>query len=83
MFFFCHPGLDPGSRFPYSLSTRFDTFPGIPDLRFTRDDKGEELKEEQLLFLWGYLVVKGAQTTEVQGFRAFSGNTLQLSSSIE
>jgi len=51
MFFFCHPGLDPGSRFPYSLSTRFDTFPGIPDLRFTRDDKGEELKEEQLLFL--------------------------------
>jgi hypothetical protein len=33
------------------MSTRFDTIPGIPDLRFTRDDKGEELKEEQLLFL--------------------------------
>jgi len=58
-------------------------FPGIPVLGFARDDKGEESKEEQLLFSWGYLVVKGAQTTEVQGFRAFSGNTLQLSSSIE
>jgi len=26
-------------------------FPEIPILGFTRDDKGEELKEEQLLFL--------------------------------
>jgi len=34
-------------------------FPGIPVLGFARDDKGEELKEEQLLFLWGYPVVKG------------------------
>jgi len=25
-------------------------FPGIPVLGFTRDDKGEESKEEQLLF---------------------------------
>jgi len=58
-------------------------FPGIPVLGFARDDKGEESKEEQLLFLWGYLVVKGAQTTEVQSFSAFSGNTMQLSSSIE
>ena len=40
-------------------------FPGIPDLGLIRDDKGEELKEEQLLFLCGYPVVKGAQTTEV------------------
>jgi hypothetical protein len=58
-------------------------FPGIPDLRFARDDKGEESKEEQLLFSSGYLVVKGAQKTEVQSFSAFSGNTVQLSSSIE
>jgi len=58
-------------------------FPGILGLGFAMDDKGEESKEEQLLFLWGYLVVKGAQTTEVQGFRAFSGNTLQLLSSVE
>jgi len=58
-------------------------FPEIPILGFTRDDKGEELKEEQLLFLWCYPVVKGALTTEVQGFRAISRNTLQLSSSIE
>jgi len=29
------------------------------------------------------LFVKGAQTTEVQSFSAFSGNTMQLSSSIE
>jgi len=58
-------------------------FPGIPDLGFARDDKGEESKEEQLLFSWGYQGVTGAQSTEVQGFRAFSGNTLQLSSSIE
>jgi len=26
-------------------------FPGIPVLGFTSDDKGEESKEEQLLFL--------------------------------
>jgi hypothetical protein len=26
-------------------------FPGIPVLGFARDEKGEELKEEQLLFL--------------------------------
>jgi len=26
-------------------------FPGIPDLGFARDDKGEKSKEEQLLFL--------------------------------
>jgi len=58
-------------------------FPRIQDLDFARDDKGEESKEEQLLFLWGYLVVKGAQTTEVQGFRASSVNALQLSSSVE
>jgi len=58
-------------------------FPGIPDLGFARDDKGEESKEKQLLFLWGYLVVKRAQKTEVQSFSAFSGNTVQLSSSIE
>jgi len=51
-------------------------FPRIPDLGFARDDKGEESKEEQLLFLWGYLVVKGAQTTEVQGFMLFQKNTL-------
>ncbi len=25
--FFCHHGLDPGSRSPTSLSTRFETFP--------------------------------------------------------
>ena len=46
-------------------------FPGIPDLRFARNDKGEESKEEQLLFSSGYLVVKGAQKTEVQSISVF------------
>jgi len=26
-FFFCRAGLDPGSRSPFSLSTRFEAFP--------------------------------------------------------
>jgi len=46
-------------------------FPGIPDLGFARDDKGEELKEEQLLLLWGYLVVKGLKQQKCRVFVLF------------
>ena len=40
-FFFCHPGLDPGSRSPINLNTNFETF--LLDsgsmLRSARNDK--------------------------------------------
>jgi len=46
-------------------------FPGIPVLGFARDDKGEESKEEQLLFLWGYPVVKGLYQQKCMVFVPF------------
>ena len=66
---FCHHGLDPGSRSPSSLSTRFETFPLDSDsaLRYARNDK-EESKEVRLFFTWVNLVETGTQTTEVQSF---------------
>jgi len=67
--FFCHHGLDPGSRSPSSLSTRFETFPldSGSALRYARNDK-EESKEVRLFFTWVNLVETGTQTTEVQSF---------------
>ena len=59
-----HHGLDPGSRSPTSLSTRFETFPLDSDsaLRYARNDK-EESKEVRLFFTWVNLVETGIQTT--------------------
>ena len=66
---FFHHGLDPGSRSPSSLSTRFETFPldSGSVLHYARNDK-EESKEVRLFFTWVNLVETGTQTTEVQSF---------------
>ena len=67
--YYCHHGLDQGSRSPNSSSTRFETFPldyGSA-LHYTLNDK-EESKEVRLFYTCVNLVKTGTQTTEVQSY---------------
>jgi len=67
------------------LRTIFEAFPLDPGSMqcFARNDKGEKSKEAQLIFSWVTLIENGLKQLKCEAFRAFSGNTLQLTSSIE
>jgi hypothetical protein len=69
-FFFRHPGLDPGSRLPFNLITRFKTFPRFPDLYCTLDlnDKGAESQEAQLFYRGFTLFKKGLKQQKYNVF---------------